>query len=657
MSDGRILEIIRILKDEEDFISAEDLAEKIGVRPRTLREMMRQVRSDAEDKIGGSLIYKYNYGYRLLVPDQKKLFQYVQEQIKADHDNRYVMPETSEERCNFIIRGLLMNRSPVKSDDILEQMFISRSTLAADLKLVRSKLQKYSLTLDSRSGEGLLIVGDEHQIRACISDFFFYDDFAKSSAFREQPIAVFGSHYEQKVEEAVLQVLQAHDYHMTDVGINNLKVHILIALFRIRNNETVHQSKPVIDEERFAEEFTMASEIRNRILEDTNIRISDDELGYMVVHMVGTRIFTENDVDMISPDAINIVRAVLTQILNETGVDFFRDIELFTMLSTHMEPMLNRITNHVKMRNPLLERIKKDNHKGFDMAVIAAEMISRIYHTEVDENEVGYLALHFELALRRRNEVNKKRVLTVCASGAGTSRLLKYNLMQEFSSSIESIDSAGITEVMHKDLSGYDMIISTVPLALKVPVPVIVVQYYLSDLDKGNIRRNLKYDTVSAERAMDAFRRSLYFEHMTFLSRGEAIHFLCTQMANDIHVPGDFEDKVLQREQLASTAMGEGIAVPHPSVVMLEETRIAVCHLDKPLLWSGNEKVEWIFLMGVSRDSGAVGELLTNTLFTLFNDRSAMKELSDHPQYEFFKERMNTLLTMKETEKQESIFQ
>ena len=657
MSDARILEIIRILKDEDDFLSADSLAERIGVRPRTLREMMRQVRTEAEDKIGGSLVYKYNYGYRLLVPDRQKLERYMAEQTKAEADNRYIMPETSEERCDYIIRGLLMNRTAIKSDDILDQMYISRSTLAADLKLVRAKLKRYNLSLDSRSGEGLLIVGDEHQIRACISDFFFYDDFAQSSIFREQPIALFGSHYEQKVTAAVMEVLEKHNYHMTDVGINNLKVHILIALFRIRNHETVPQRKPLIDEERFAEEFMMSSEIRDRIYDETKIRISDDELGYMVVHMVGTRIFTENDANMISPDTINIVRAVLTQILNETGIDFFHDIELFTMLSTHMEPMLNRICNHVKMRNPMLERIKKENHKGFDIALIATEMISRIYHAEVDENETAYLALHFELALRRRNEINKKRILTVCASGAGTSRLLKYNLMQNFSSSIESIDSAGLAEMMHTDLSKYDLIISTVPLQLKLPVPVIVVQYYLSEEDKDVINRKLRFNTVSSASVADAFHRNLYFEHMSFLSRNEVIHFLCTQMANDISVPADFEAKVMQREIMASTAMGGGVAVPHPSVVMLEDTRIAVCHLDTPVIWHNGEKVNWVFLMGMKKNNGAEGEMLTTILFRMINDEEIMSDLNEHPEYVYFIEKVKTLLSMKETEKQESIFQ
>ena len=69
------------------------------------------------------------------------------------------------------------------------------------------------------------------------------------------------------------------------------------------------------------------------------------------------------------------------------------------MLALHLQPMLNRLKYDLHITNPLNERIKQESPVAFEMAVCAGKVITRHYHKSVSDHELGYLALHFALAL------------------------------------------------------------------------------------------------------------------------------------------------------------------------------------------------------------------------------------------------------------------
>ena len=74
----------------------------------------------------------------------------------------------------------------------------------------------------------------------------------------------------------------------------------------------------------------------------------------------------------------------------------------------------------------------------------------------MSEHEIGYLALHFQLAIERRKQADKKKVLVVCASGAGTSRMLAYRLQSQFGDRISEIQSAGVHDLKEMNADAFD---------------------------------------------------------------------------------------------------------------------------------------------------------------------------------------------------------
>lgn len=653
MNDPRILKVFILLSLRNEYVSAHELASSLNISLRTLRELIRENKDEIEMESGANLIYKNNFGYALEVEDPAHFHAYLEQAHQALRERQYALPDTAEGRVEWIIRQLLVEKNPVRIDDLADQLYVSRSTLVQDLKVVREILNRYCLQLNTKPRGGLVLSGSEKSIRNCISDYYFYDFFHDSQVFEQMPLGQFARQYQPVIQDVVRDVLHRNQYKMTDVGMHNLVIHILIALFRNQKN-IQKTSGNVVREEDHPLEFAMCREISFDLEKRTGFVIPVVNYGYMVIHMLGTRVFEAGDERLITAETINLVRLILNAILVSYGIDFFADIELFTMLCTHIEPMMERLLNDVKMRNPLLQGIKQDNPVGYDLAAFSCNLIAKKYHVQVDENEIGYLALHFSLALERRKQMDRKNVLVVCASGIGISKMMKYRIQQLYGERIEHLETAGVGDLDGMNLDTFDLIISTIPLSLKTTARIIVVQYNLTPDDQREVEHAFAQDETLVSVIHQVFDKDLYFEQLDESFDMRIIHALCTKLKEKITVPDTFEARVIAREKLSSTVIGNGVAMPHPDILMLDESKVVVAHLKKPVQW-GNDKVNWVFLLGIAKQESGMVDQLLYLLYERFKDKYFWEEMGDHPDFEKFIQCLCRAADSRET-KQESIF-
>ncbi|EOH90445.1 hypothetical protein UAS_00170 [Enterococcus asini ATCC 700915] len=66
-----------------------------------------------------------------------------------------------------------------------------------------------------------------------------------------------------------------------------------------------------------------------------------------------------------------------------------------------------------------------------------------------------------------------------------------------------------------------------------------------------------------------------------------------------------FFDTLWEREEKTSTCIGDGIAIPHGSMDEVNEARICVATLKRPIEWTPGENVRIIFLLAVKMNSQA----------------------------------------------------
>ena len=124
MTDRREIEAVRFLYLADSFVSADALADHIHVKPRTLRELMNHIREEMRDN-GADLLLKSNRGYCLEIHDPEVFMRYLKRQSKWAREQQFDRPVTVEDRCDWIIRRLLLDSSVSSWDELADPPFHS----------------------------------------------------------------------------------------------------------------------------------------------------------------------------------------------------------------------------------------------------------------------------------------------------------------------------------------------------------------------------------------------------------------------------------------------------------------------------------------------------------------------------------------------------
>ena len=289
--------------------------------------------------------------------------------------------------------------------------------------------------------------------------------------------------------------------------------------------------------------------------------------------------------------------------------------------------MMNRLKYGMVIQNPLLQQIKNENPLAFEISISAAHIIQSHIQKSISENEIGYIALHFALAIERyqKNEP-KKNVIIICASGMGSSQILLYKVKQRFKNNINSIYVTELYELSNIDQSAYDFILSTVPIPFKTEIPTIHVQYFLNDQDMISLSEAFLSQKEELSFVDKYFQQELLFTNLNGKTKEELIHEMCQRISMVKRIPQDFEEEILKREKFSVTEFGNAIAMPHPMKPLTDETFVAVGILKKAVKWK-HQNVKYIFLLSVQKDSKEALGLLHETLSSLVFNQKAMQVL------------------------------
>ncbi|WP_085831063.1 BglG family transcription antiterminator [Collinsella vaginalis] len=222
----------------------------------------------------------------------------------------------------------------------------------------------------------------------------------------------------------------------------------------------------------------------------------------------------------------------------------------------------------------------------------------------MSDDEVGYLALSFALALEQQRKRGRraKSVLIVCASGLGSAQLLAMRCREQLGDYLGAIGTCDVAQLSRVDFSDIDCVFATVPISSALPVPVYEVSLFFEEGDAANLRRVLEtadQDTAELERYFD---RRLFFAHIDVESRDEVLDVLCERACKVLDITSDLRASVAAREEVASTAYGNRVAMPHPLKAISSTTAVAVGLLERPIRW-GSKDVQVVFLVLVSQST------------------------------------------------------
>jgi lichenan operon transcriptional antiterminator len=620
-----------------DYLTAEVLAQALRVSSKTVRNQIKILNEELKE-YDAQVESKHGTGYRLLIQNPDRVKE-LEDLMWKQEIEQTAIPNSSEERVRFLIEYLLGAEDYVKLDDLSELLFISKKTLTGNLKEVEEILKTYHLSLSRKPNYGIRLEGKEFNRRLCIAGNQSRRALIMGEAGKDEERA----EEIQWIRDCIRECLDEYPFLISNLAYQNLVMHILFAVRRMQSGHYIEETDNGLEKPGDKTACLIAEKIMEGIRERFGVQLSAGEVTYIAIHLEGkkTMIDVESPEDrdenmIINQEISDLVDYMLRSVYDAFRFDFRDDLELRMSLSQHLVPMVVRLQHDMKLTNPLLKEIKERYSLSYTMATTACVVLGYRYHTTVKEDEIAYIALLFALALeRKKNKIEKKNILLVCASGRSSAQLMLYRYKTEFGSYINKIDVVDVGRVEEQDFTDIDYIFTTVPIPVKVPVPILEVEHFLNGSDIWAVKRTLLGKNNCS--ILDIYREDMFLPHMHFENKTQALRALCDYVLEHGYVKNSILESVRAREALAQTAFGNSVAMPHPIEISNEHPFVLVALLDEPLQWleeGPNKMVQAIFLVSVANNKDYDAQMFYRVTARLMLDEACMKELIRNQTFE-----------------------
>jgi mannitol operon transcriptional antiterminator len=501
-----------MIADADDVLTIKEIAENLGVSSRTILREMSKIEKWLESN-GFNLEKKPGVGLKLRENLERR--KELKDLLQMENVQKSYSPE---ERQLIIISELLRIKEPVKLFYFTSMFNVSPGTITHDLDNIEGWFNKHNLKLIRKPGFGVHVKGKEENFRKAMIDLL-YDNLEESQLIqiisnnvmdstrdrgkielniRNRLLNLIDKDTIAKIEELVHKTEDKIEHKLTDSAYVGLIVHLALAVQRIKNNENITIDKDFLRELRLTKEYNTAQELADDISDAFNIKIPEDEVGYITMHLKGAKIYATGKIDdgvvIQKFELIKIVKEMIKVAEKELGYILEYNEKLLLDLVAHLIPTISRLKMNLNIRNPLLEEIKSNYPRIFEISRKSSKILEEYIDVNIPESEIGYIAMHLGAAIEKNysNQHKIYNVIVSCASGIGTSRMLAARLEKEF----KNINVIDIVSGMHLkknwiEKENIDLIISTTEIDDN-QIETVTVTPFLLEEDKAKIERKLK---------------------------------------------------------------------------------------------------------------------------------------------------------------------
>lgn len=443
------------------FLLIKEIASKLGVSSRTVHRELKNVRETLKS-LNISLESEYKRGIRIDISalERDALTRYIAEHAAKDL--------SEEEKQVALIYHLMIYPDGTKKSALAVELGISEHTLDELIAGLNHEMTDFNLSIIKGRKKGVQLSGDTINKQNFLTDMMVSElnsnsiysvienNFVFSSLINDKLLGVLEVDNIFKVERLLMDELDILPYQLTENAYLNLTLHIVLAIERTVNTQTV-EIKPSIQEElRDTEEFEISSALTGKIQEEFDIGLPDEEVYFVTMHLRGSKRKSQDEGT--TADIEEQTTRFIDRVSDKIQYPFYAYPELKEGLILHIEPTLHRLESDIITTNPLLDVIREQYP---DLFRASGEAFAEVFEAgHVDEHEIGFLTIHFGGILKANPPVE---VTTVCSSGIGTSRILANQLKSRFQN-IYIKRELSISDLADSHLDEGELVLSTVPL-------------------------------------------------------------------------------------------------------------------------------------------------------------------------------------------------
>lgn len=530
--------------------------------------------------------------------------------------------EDQSSRISYIISRLLDSNDYLKSADLADEMYISRFQISNDIKLAKNMLSSYHLTLISKPYYGIKIIGKENDIR----NYIIQEKLKIKNLVCDEITHSFNSHeHIDDINNIVIKILTHSHYIISDIALQNLILHIVTAVNRIKSGHLIH-----MDSLNISPVYAHVIEISKNILEKCadiyNFEFNDDEIFFLALNLYGKREFDKQE--FITDEINNLVFLGLYKIKEIFGLDFTSNLNLRISLGLHILPLLTRINTNMQLRNIMTFNIKQKYTLAYDLASTFTNTIIPSDKKILDD-EIAYVALHFVNYIDENSPQKKKRMLIISSLRRSETILLQNNILRNFPS-IKEVKIIPKNSLSTTNVNNYNVICTTENDIFINNNKIQKISYFFNDTDIKKIE--LLLDGFNGPKdILDCFSEDLFY-YGDAPSKNAVIKRLYEMAYKQGLADEKLYHSIMNHENVTSTYFGNYLAIPHPEIFLSETSFISVAILPKPILWD-DEYVDIVFLVSIQKNNPNAFKLWSYLSFLISNN-TTLEEIKKEPTFQ-----------------------
>ena len=578
---NRQQQILKQLLDHSSngkYCKSLDIAKEVNTSVRTVKTDIG-VLKELVKNYGGNIISKPGQGYFLEILDNDLMIS-LSNSIRKTVNPKSI-PKYRYERVNYIIKKLLSVDYYLTLDDFIDELYVSRSTITADMKEVREVFKDYNLKIVQRPNYGIILEGSEISKRLCIAEYFFHQQVETGYFAADNAMFVSSANRTEmtNIQNILRDINSLIGINMSDQSFQNYVIHILIAIRRWRFYDFVNSDMDFFgDVDPNSKEYLAASLLVERIEKYLNILLPDKEKFYFYLQFKSKH---NCEISALNKEELEIVEMTFYDIYRCLSNNFRYIVTNKHMyeqyLRLHIPPMVERLKSGMVMRNSQKTEILTKYPCSVHVTLLIAKIIEDRFDVRMNQSEFAYLVLYTNL-LFDFTESEKTKALVVCGRGRPETVTLLTELNESELRNNYHVDITNITSLTKQDMRNFDLIISTVPIDSKITLPIYYLTNSLAYIDE--ITTILKYFSNKQNHISDILDEAVVRENIQAYSRDE----IFKEVEKDLGIKG-LAIEFWEAEHIISHETNDGTVFLHV-IKPLDIQVVYFASLKKSIIWN-----------------------------------------------------------------------
>lgn len=595
-----------ILNNSNDYLSANEIANYLNVSNRTVRSDIKYINSELVKEL---IVSVKGRGYKM----NRTLYSV--EQLAE-----IVTAYTNKESEILLKIGcqLLIHQQPMTVDQLENDFGLTRSEVNDYLKRIQSWCTSFDINVNISKKKGITVNGNEMNIRNAIlhlNQLSTKHQTVEQFILNEIPEA-----HIQMIFQIIKNNLSDYQIQTSDIRIRQLLIHLII-IFK-RNND----ASWVVDEE--------SQIIAQHCIDEINRKLAyglSDETAKLFSFFI-SYYFNKYDLGLEKVFVKSYIDRMIYQMEKSVGVNFTKDKALRDNVYSHFSRTYLRIAKNVYINNPLTEDIKKHYPFVFNTLYETVNHLSKDAKINLVEDEIAFLALHFQSSIDR-NEKNRFNIVITCYYGLGISSLLEAKIAN-LDDRIHVIDTLKLENVSQYDFSGVDALITTHFIdKLQVPdtLQVMEVSPLFSNEDANKIQSFIRHkqNPVLNQDELAAIQFDVHSDKQELAEASYVFEQAQIIFGDNHSVSEKYIQSALEREKFSSTFIGNGISIPHGDPEKVLKSHVVIFKNMQGFGWKQNRAKLVFFLAIAEQDIPAMKKIIHTIANLTENDVDQLLVLED----------------------------